>query len=152
MKEIGDRLILVEGDYVNCGGKYYRYVGAFDSITDVPEINCIFRIGMDLFKRTVKPREMPKDFDPTSLSLKDDNSEKLNIPIDVADNELMIIIKELLRNYTKNDFNKLFTNETEKNNMKRVLETTNELTWKRFIFMLDLLGVKHTLTIEEKDD
>lgn len=148
MKEIGNLLALKEGDYVNCGGKYYRYVGAFDSIDKVPKLNCIFRIERELFKRTVTAN---RSENLSKLPVKKDTSEKLNLTIDIADNELMIIVKELLKDYTKNDFDKLFDDETVKNNMRRVLKDTHELTWKRFTLMLEVLNMTHQLSVSSLD-
>lgn len=146
MREIGSRLLIGEGDYVNCGGKYYKYVGEFRSTEDVPNMDCIYRIGMEIYLRQVSLREIESD--GVVKQKKDDTSGKLNIKIHPSDNELMIIIKELLKDYSKNDFKNLFDNTTEANNMKRVIEETNELTWKRFTLILELLGLKHRLSIE----
>lgn len=152
MKEIGNKLAIAPGEYVNCNGQYFRYIGKFNSIDEVPKINCLFVIGSELFRRTVTPAKQVESRKKDNEKTKEDTSGKLNIQINSADNELMIDIKELLKDFTKNDFKKLFTNETEMNNMKRVLETTNDLSWKRFILMLELLNMKHTLVIEEKED
>lgn len=149
MKEIGNKILLTQGEYVNCGGKYYKYIGRFESIDEVPKTDCLYVIGCDLFKRSFIPGGGDKK---RATKKKEDTSDKLNFPINSSDNELMIIIKELLKNYTKNDFNRMFTNETEKNNMKRVLETTNDLSWKRFIMMLELMNLSHTLTVEKEDN
>ena len=110
----------------------------------------IYRIG-----RRVYYHKPPEKVQSEIKSLKKrnvDNSEFLDVTVNEKDNELMQIIKFLLKGMRVNTFKSLFTDVSDFNNIRREITNGNgQLTWNRFTLILDLLGFEHIVAAVKKD-
>ena len=81
-----------------------------------------------------------------------DNSEFLDVTVNEKDNELMQVVKFLLKGMRVNTFKSLFTDVSDFNNIRREITNGNgQLTWNRFTLILDLLGFDHVVAAIKKD-
>ena len=130
--------------------EYYMYAGPFKNVNEVPAHRCAYTIGSYLIHRNRK--EAPMDA-PKSHKKREDNSRPLNVEIKSEDNELMVLIKEVLRGTTVAEFKSLFDNVTEMNNMRRAIEYGDQgnLSWNRFKDMLERLAVEYTLELRKPE-
>ena len=144
--------IFDKGDYINFDNKFCLYMGFVNN--PVEEIDsdsyAIYRIG-----RRVYYHKPPEKVQSEIKSLKKrnvDNSEFLDVTVNEKDNELMQIIKFLLKGMRVNTFKSLFTDVSDFNNIRREITNGNgQLTWNRFTLILDLLGFEHIVAAVKKD-
>lgn len=135
---------LIVGNMYNILGEFYEYVGSYSTIKEVPNRRCIYVIGQSLYRRVIK---FPESYVPGKKIHKDANSRLLSIQVADEDNDLMVIVKNLLRNYTVDDFKNLFTDVSEMYNMLRAIENGGDLSWNRFRTMIEKIGLEYSLHV-----
>ena len=148
-----DKLYIFEkGDYINFDNKFCVYMGFVDNPRE--EIDnqsyALYRIGRRVYYH--KPVEK-KQVEIKSLKRRNvDNSEFLDVTVNEKDNELMQIVKFLLKGMRVNTFKSLFTDVSDFNNIRREITNGNgQMSWNRFTLILDLLGFDHILAAIKKD-
>lgn len=154
IKYDNERATVIEaGDYVNFDNKFVIYKGFVNKPSDIDkELVCLYRIGRRLYYRKNTKDKLNlndvKEKDKTS----EDKSELLDVTIKENDNELMVICKELLKGMRVNTFKSLFSNPSDFNNIRKEITRGNgNLTWNRFLLLLDLLGFEHGVYAIKKD-
>ncbi len=126
----GKTILLAKGGTLPVEGKQITYIGEVEDVRDVPEDICIFSLKGLLYLREIKYNTKNVKVEPRH---KPSNSEKLNFTINKEDDSLMIIIKTLLNEITKEEFSTFFKNSADMNNYKKQLEHGNgSLSMKRF--------------------
>lgn len=172
--QIDDRLILVfpnriggyildPDDIMLFDNRYVRYLGFVNDVESevMGENYCLYRIKGKLYYH--KPATRIEKIEPLIKRKKEiDDSRLLNVDIRPEDNELMVIVKELLRGMTLNTFKSLFLDVSTMSNVRREVEYKvsdnkenssykGDLTWNRFKLLLGLLGFDYTLEVKQLD-
>lgn len=148
-----DKLYIFEkGDYINFDNKFCVYMGFVDNPREEIDSQsyALYRIGRRVYYH--KPVEK-KQVEIKSLKRRNvDNSEFLDVTVNEKDNELMQIVKFLLKGMRVNTFKSLFTDVSDFNNIRREITNGNgQMSWNRFTLILDLLGFDHILAAIKKD-
>lgn len=148
-----DKLYIFEkGDYINFDNKFCVYMGFVDNPREEIDSQsyALYRIGRRVYYH--KPVEK-KQVEIKSLKRRNvDNSEFLDVTVNEKDNELMQIVKFLLKGMRVNTFKSLFTDVSDFNNIRREITNGNgQMSWNRFTLILDLLGFDHILVAIKKD-
>jgi len=144
--------IFEKGDYINFDNKFCIYLGFIDNPKEEIEEQsyALYRIG-----RRVYYHKPPAKTNLEIKSLKKrnvDNSEFLDVSVNEKDNELMQVVKFLLKGMRVNTFKSLFNNVSDFNNIRREITNGNgQLSWNRFTLILDLLGFDHIVAAIKKD-
>jgi hypothetical protein len=146
-------LMVEPNDLVLFDGKYVEYLGDMkDKDENIDRtVDSIYKIGCKVYYSKAKTEKfiIPKN----KVTKKEiDNSRLLDIAIRPEDNDLMVIIKQLLKGWTLNSFKELFPkdNVSAMNNARRELEKSDgnsSLSWNRFCEFVALLGAKYYLTV-----
>jgi hypothetical protein len=147
--------ILIPGNVYRIQNEFCVYAGDFKSKEDVPKVFCCYTIG-DLLK--IRHIEVNLDLQ-NELPLKErrrrtDDDRPIDTTIKDTDNTLMILIKSALqyKNITRGDFKRYYPNISEMNNILRCIEKGENLSWPRFMDLIDKIGVCYTLSIDDNDD
>jgi len=141
-----------KGDYVKFDNHYCVYLGFVNNPLEEieKESYALYRVG-----RRLHYHHPPIKTNIEIKSLKKrnvDNSEFLDVTVKETDNELMQVVKFLLKGMRVNTFKSLFTDVSDFNNIRREITNGNgQLTWNRFTLILDLLGFDHILAAIKKD-
>jgi hypothetical protein len=146
-------LVLYNGDVFRFDGYRIPYLGLQKNVNSIDrQLRCLYRIGRRVYYRN--PIAPKIDLNKLKIEKKEvDTSKLLDVEIKEKDNELLIIVKELLRGYTNNAFKKLFTSVSEYNNIRREIAGDNnngQITWNRFRYLLDMLNFDYELKIMER--
>lgn len=144
--------IIAKGDYINFDKRYCKYLGFVDNPKEEiePTNFSLYRIGRRLYyhKPVIQQPEKIQSLKKKVV----DNSEFLDVTVKENDNELMQIVKFLLKGMRVNAFKSLFTDVSDFNNIRREITNGNgQLTWNRFILILDLLGFDHIIAAIKKN-
>jgi len=147
-------LVIYPGDYINYDKQYIQYMGNFTGQYEIDKsISCLFKIaGKVYYNKAQKIQKNLGDIDSIKKKVHDD-SRLLNTNINPEDNELLVIIKLLLKGMTLNSFKSLFPKDdvSSMNNARREIEKTDgngQLSWKRFTELLGLLNVDYSLKVK----
>lgn len=144
---------------VEIDGSYWKSIGRVKSKKEVPNIRCVYVIGETVYKRDYdqnkikKMKVKKKEFESDNMS-NPSNDTKLKVDIKNEDKELMVIVKELLKGFTLRDFKKLYgeDNLPEMYNMKKAIENSHDLSWKKFNSIIHALNLEYEVTIRKKND
>lgn len=149
-----NEFIVSKGDYLRFGMKFYKYIGKVKTSSEAPETDCLYSIDDLLYIRRVDYNrlQMLKNIDKPVKA--EDNSDELNLEVKPGDDSTLIIIKELLKGFTKNTFRKLFDNDSDMNNMRRAIEKSpnGQLSLSRFRTILNKLGLKYKIVVYEDEN
>lgn len=148
-----NEVIISKNDFLKLNTGFYKYVGKFKRIAEVPQSNCLFCIDDHLYIRRIDLNRLAA-MKNASKSTKDvDDSGELDLEIKPGDDSTLVIVKELLRGFTKNSFRKLFDNDSDMNNMKNAIEksTNGQLSLNRFRTILDKLHLKYKIIVFSDD-
>lgn len=148
-----NEIILQKGEYFRLNSRYYKYIGNVSCLNEVPESDCLYTIDGLLYIRRVdydRLRAMKCKAEPVKEI---DDSDELDLEVKPGDNSTLIIVKELLRGFTKNNFRKLFDNDSDMNNVRRAIEKSSngKLSLDRFQSILQKLGLKYKIIVYEDD-
>lgn len=146
-------IIISKNDYLKLDTGYYKYIGKVDTIKQVPNSNCLYVIGEYLYIRRVDINKLNK-LKPIEKPIKEqDDSDELDLEVKPGDDSTLVIVKELLKGFTKNTFRKLFDNDSDMNNMRRAIEKSpnGQLSLNRFRMILDKLGLKYKIIVFSDD-
>lgn len=145
--------IFDKGDYVNFDNRFCQYIGFVNDPKEEIEKTsyALYRVGRSLYYH--KPPTNLEKKEIKSLKKRNvDNSDFLDVTVNEKDNEPMQLIKFLLKGMRVNTFKSLFTKVSDFNNIRQEITNGNgQLTWNRFILLLDLLGFDHVLAVIKKD-
>ena len=149
----GKKYILHRYQKIILNNVYFIFLGIFNTDQKVPNVTCIYIKDDKLIAKYVKQSCVPKENRvvtiPKTHSVGDDQLLKLNI-VD-EDDELMMNMKALLirDQITVGEFKDMYGDDrkTDMNNDKSRLENKHTLSWKKFVFLIKLLGHKYELTI-----
>lgn len=155
----------------NGDGGFYQYVGKFKRREDAPNERCCYVIGPEveicgvkvimgkmLFRRNGPVDESQKTTKTPKRNRKD-TSRPLNVAITKYDKDLMIIVKKILAPMTLKEFKAMYPNDSEMNNVRRIIEydpadekdrNKGNLTWERFIDITSRAGYGYDLMMYDK--
>ena len=146
-------IIINKNDFLKFGNVYYKYIGKVNNIHEVPNSNCLYRIDDYLYIRRIDLRKLNalKHIDKPAKEV--DDSDELDLEVKPGDDSTLVIVKSLLKGFTKNSFRKLFDNDSDMNNMRRAIEKSpnGELSLRRFRTILDKLNLKYKFIIFSED-
>jgi hypothetical protein len=146
-------IIINKNDFLKFGNGYYKYIGKVNNIHEVPNSNCLYRIDDYLYIRRIDLRKLNalKHIDKPAKEV--DDSDELDLEVKPGDDSTLVIVKSLLKGFTKNSFRKLFDNDSDMNNMRRAIEKSpnGELSLRRFRTILDKLNLKYKFIIFSED-
>jgi hypothetical protein len=119
----------------------------------VPESNCLYSLSGYLYIRRINLNKLNALKIPTKPIKEVDDSDELDLEVKPGDDSTLIIVKELLRGFTKNSFRKLFDNDSDMNNMKRAIEKSpnGQLSLNRFRTILEKFGLKYKIIVFSED-
>jgi hypothetical protein len=144
------RYIIEPGEYIMFDGKYVVYLGFITDPKSLDPIFAFYKIKGKVYFQ--KPKLKPIDLNSLEPKKKKefDDSRLLDVDVKQNDNDLMVIAKQLLKGMTLNQFKALFDNVSTLNNFRREIESSisGNLTWNRFIYLLDLLGCDYHLEVK----
>lgn len=148
-----NEFIVSKGDYLRFGMKFYKYIGEVEAISSIPESDCLYSKDGLLFIRRVDYNRLQMIKNRDKPIKVEDNSDELNLEVKPGDDSTLIIIKELLKGFTKNSFRKLFDNDSDMNNMRRAIEKSpnGQLSLSRFRTILEKLGLKYKIIVYEEE-
>lgn len=143
------------------GIKFFKYIGVFDRIEDVPLENCLYVIGNMLLIREIDYDKLLKStffndgMNQRNKSIKiDKNDPLLNTTINPDDNVLLVLLKMVMkhRKLTENGFKQLYPNTSEMNNMKRLIFHGNgSLSWPKFEDCLSRLNAEANIEVIDRE-
>ena len=145
------------------GVKFYKYLGVFYNIKDVPVENCIFVIGNALYMRNIDYNKFINSNlfnqglqQKTKSDTKTDKDDQLLPTTPQEEDNLLLIMLKLLMKYrglTENGFKKLFDSTSEMNNMKRLIFNGNgALSWQKFATMAEKLDADSVISVLDRND
>lgn len=149
-----NEIILQKGEYVRIDSRYYKYIGNVQKIAEIPESDCLYTIDGLLYIRKVNYDRLQK-MKATAEPVKEiDDSDELDLEVKPGDDSTLIIVKELLKGFTKNSFRKLFDNDSDMNNVRRAIEKSpnGQLSLNRFRSILEKLGLKYKIIVYEDEN
>lgn len=149
-----NEIILCKNDYVRMGLDYYKFIGAVDKISEVPVSNCLYTIDGLLYIRKIdlnRLKQIKAIKEPVVKNV--DDTLELDLKIKPGDDSTLIIVKELLKGFTKSMFRQLFDNDSDMNNMRRAIEKSpnGQLSLNRFKYILNKLGLKYKIIVFADD-
>ena len=120
---------------------------------EVPNTNCLYVIDEYLYIRRVdlnKLNRLKTIEKPVKIA---DESDELDLEVHPGDDAPLIIVKELLKGFTKTMFRSLFDNDSDMNNMRRAIEKSpnGQLSIGRFRTILEKLGLKYKIIVFSDD-
>lgn len=144
-----NEIILQKDEYLRIDSRYYKYIGTVSNIREVPESDCLFAMDGLLYIRKVNYDRLQKIKAVGEPVKEIDDSDELDLEVKPGDDSTLIIIKELLKGFTKNSFRKLFDNDSDMNNVRRAIEKSpnGQLSINRFRSILDKLGLKYKIIV-----
>jgi hypothetical protein len=146
-------IIMSKNDYLKFDTGFYKYIGKVKNIKEVPNSNCLYVIDEYLYIRRLDINKLNR-LKPIEKPIKEvDDSDELDLEVHPGDDSTLVIIKELLKGFTKNSFRKLFDNDSDMNNMRRAIEKSpnGQLSLNRFRLILDKLGLKYKIIVFSDD-
>ena len=148
-----NELVIKRGDYIKLNTGFYKYVGEVKNIREVPESNCLYSLSGYLYIRRINLNKLNALKIPTKPIKEVDDSDELDLEVKPGDDSTLIIVKELLKGFTKNSFRKLFDNDSDMNNMKRAIEKSpnGQLSLNRFRTILEKFGLKYKIIVFSED-
>lgn len=149
-----NEIILQKGEYVRIDSRYYKYIGNVHTINEIPESDCLYTIDGLLYIRKVNYDRLQR-MKATAEPVKEvDDSDELDLEVKPGDDSTLIIVKELLKGFTKNSFRKLFDNDSDMNNVRRAIEKSpnGQLSLNRFRSILEKLGLKYKIIVYEDEN
>ena len=148
-----NELIIRKNDYLKLDMGYYKYIGVVNNIKEVPETNCLFSVNGYLFIRRINLNKLNAIKKPVKPVEETDDSDLLDTEVHPEDDSTLVIVKELLKGFTKNSFRKLFDNDSDMNNMKRAIEKSpnGQLSLNRFRTILEKFGLKYKIIVYAED-
>lgn len=146
-------IIISKNDFLKLNTGFYKYVGKFKRLSDVPQSNCLFTIDDYLYIRRIDLNRLAQMKGGGKTNKDIDDSGELDLEIKPGDDSTLVIVKELLRGFTKNSFRKLFDNDSDMNNMKNAIEKSSngQLSLNRFRTILDKLHLKYKIIVFSED-
>ena len=149
-----NEILIKKGDFVRIGLDYYKFIGSVPSIKKVPVTNCLFTYDNLLYIRKIDLNRLKRIKTLKEPIVKNtDDSLELDLKINPGDDTTLIIVKGLLKGFTKSTFRKLFDNDSDMNNMRRAIEKSQngKLSFDRFKYILNKLGIKYKIILFEED-
>ena len=149
-----NEIIIRKDDYLRLGPNgFYKYIGQVKTIHEVPNSNCLYSMDGLLYIRRVDLERLNRMKDIEKPVKEVDDSDELDLEVKPGDDSTLIIIKELYKGFTKNQFRKLFDNDSDMNNMRRAIEKSpnGQLSLNRFKVLLNKLGLKYKIYVFEDD-
>lgn len=142
---------LTTGTLVEYNGGYYKSLGVIKNKSEVPEnTRCIYKLADRMYVQTV---DLKKYID-VEININENKETRLDnnildTEIKQDDNELMVMIKELLKGMTIGTFKKLFPADklSEMYNMKRCIEQGTNLSIDRFSWLVHAMNLHYQITI-----
>ena len=135
-----NEILIKKGDFVRIGLDYYKFIGSVSSIKKVPVTNCLFTYDNLLYIRKIDLNRLKRIKTLKEPIVKNtDDSLELDLKINPGDDTTLIIVKGLLKGFTKSTFRKLFDNDSDMNNMRRAIEKSQngKLSFDRFKYILN---------------
>lgn|SRR5574344_35072 len=149
-----NEIVIRKNDYVRMGLDYYKFIGNVKTIKQVPVTNCMYTIDGLLYIRKIDMNRLRRIKNIKEPVVKNpDDTLELDLKVKPGDDITLIIIKELLKGFTKSTFRKLFDNDSDMNNMRRALEKSpnGQLSLNRFKYILNKLGLKYKIVVFSDD-
>ena len=149
-----NEIILCKNDYVRMDLDYYKFIGSVDKISEVPISNCLYTIDGLLYIRKIDLNRLKRIKAIKEPVVKNvDDTLELDLKIKPGDDSTLIIVKELLKGFTKSMFRQLFDNDSDMNNMRRAIEKSpnGQLSLNRFKYILNKLGLKYKIIVFADD-
>ena len=149
-----NEVILQKGEYFRIDSRYYKYIGQVKCLKEVPESDCLYTIDGLLYIRKVNYDRLQRMKCKAEPVKEIDDSDELDLEVKPGDDSTLIIVKELLKGFTKNSFRKLFDNDSDMNNVRRAIEKSpnGQLSLNRFRTILEKLGLKYKIIVYYDDD
>lgn len=144
------KIALKPGNLYNIRKQWGEYLGVFESKADVPHQAGYFVIGNLLYRRKtvflLPDAESERNSKPR---VNNDSSRVLNTAIRPDDNELKVLIKELYKGTTLQEFKEMYPEVSDMNNARRTIECAGQgnLSWNRFLDFIHRKGATHLLSI-----
>ncbi|MDE7100167.1 MAG: hypothetical protein K2N99_02950 [Malacoplasma sp.] len=148
-----NELVMTKNDYLRLDTGYYKYIGKVQKLCEVPKTNCLYVIDENLFVRRVDLQKL-NALKAIQTPIKEvDDSDELDLEVKPGDDSTLVIVKELLKGFTKNTFRKLFDNDSDMNNMRRAIEKSpnGQLSLNRFKLILEKLGLRYKIIVFSDD-
>lgn len=144
-----NEIIMTKNDFLKFDNGYYKYIGRVKNIKDVPQSNCLFCMDDYLYIRRIDLEKFNRLKVANSSTKEIDDSDELDLEVKPGDDSTLVIVKELLKGFTKNSFRKLFDNDSDMNNMKNAIEKSSngQLSLNRFRSILDKLHLKYKIIV-----
>lgn len=148
-----NEVVISKNDYLRLDIGCYKYIGKVKSCKEVPNTNCLYVIDEYLYIRRVdlnKLNRLKTIEKPVKVV---DDSDELDLEVHPGDDAPLIIVKELLKGFTKTTFRSLFDNDSDMNNMRRTIEKSpnGQLSIGRFRTILEKLGLKYKIIVFSDD-
>lgn len=149
-----NEIIIQKNEYLRIDSRYYKYIGNVQTITEVPDSDCLYTIDGLLYIRKVNYERLQRMKAKAEPVKEIDDSDELDLEVKPGDDSTLIIVKELLKGFTKNSFRKLFDNDSDMNNVRRAIEKSpnGQLSLNRFRSILEKLGLKYKIIVYEDDN
>lgn len=148
-----NEVVISKNDYLKLDTGYYKYIGKVKTLMEVPNTNCLYSMDGLLYIRRVNLQKLQALKNIHKPIKETDDSDELDLEVKPGDDSTLVIVKELLKGFTKNMFRKLFDNDSDMNNMRRAIEKSpnGEISLKRFKIMLSKLGIKYKIIVFSDD-
>lgn len=149
-----NEIIIQKGEYLRIDSRYYKYIGNVHTISEIPESDCLYTIDGLLYIRKVNYERLQRMKAKAEPIKEIDESDELDLEVKPGDDSTLIIVKELLKGFTKNSFRKLFNNDSDMNNVRRAIEKSpnGQLSLNRFRSILEKLGLKYKIIVYEDEN
>lgn len=151
LKTTPDGKRLVVGNQYCFNGKWWVYVGDYNSQSEAPNMNCCYTVGNRIYTRTktqvtIMPREKIK-------RKRADDGRPINTDINDEDGGLLVLMKTALKKkeVTRSDFKQLYDNDSDMNNSLRQIEAGNTLSWGKFTDLADRMHLPYKLQLFNTD-
>lgn len=144
-----NEIVMTKNDFLKFDNGYYKYIGRVKKISEVPQSNCLFCMDDYLYIRRIDLEKFNRLKVANSPAKEIDDSDELDLEVKPGDDSTLVIVKELLKGFTKNSFRKLFDNDSDMNNMKNAIEKSSngQLSLNRFRTILDKLHLKYKIIV-----
>lgn len=148
-----NEVVISKNDYLKLDTGYYKYIGSVKTLVEVPKTNCLYSMDGLLYIRRVNLQKLQAMKNINKPIKETDESDELDLEVKPGDDSTLVIVKELLKGFTKNTFRKLFDNDSDMNNMRRAIEKSpnGQLSINRFKIILDKLGLKFKIIVFSDD-
>ena len=144
-----NEIVMTKNDFLKFDNGYYKYIGRVKKISEVPQSNCLFCMDDYLYIRRIDLEKFNRLKVANSPAKEIDDSDELDLEVKPGDDSTLVIVKELLKGFTKNSFRKLFDNDSDMNNMNNAIEKSSngQLSLNRFRTILDKLHLKYKIIV-----